>query len=128
MVVTALVIDDSAMMRRMIIRNLTDSGVIEFEFDEASDGVSGLEKAKTTLPDVVFVDWNMPRMTGIDFVKKFREAYGTRTPVVMITTEASMDRISQALAGGGVDAYVTKPFTVEDLQRELKPLLGRMVA
>ena len=67
-----LIIDDSAVMRKIIQRNIQQSGLLVDEFVEAGDGREGLEKATTNNIDLILCDWNMPNMTGIDFVKALR--------------------------------------------------------
>ncbi len=115
----ALVIDDSRAMRALLARILGELG---FEVSEAGNGREGLEHLQAHgVPDVVLVDWNMPEMSGFEFVQTVRrmpEYDGMR--LVMVTTETEMTRVVKAL-GAGLDAYVMKPFTrdavVEQLER-----------
>ena len=67
-----LIIDDSSVMRKIIQRNIQQSGLLVDEFVEAGDGREGLEKATSNNIDLILCDWNMPNMTGIDFVKALR--------------------------------------------------------
>lgn len=108
----ALVIDDSRAMRG-ILRSILQN--IGFRVAEAGDGKAALAKLREIgVPDVALVDWNMPEMTGIDFVKALRTdpRYDT-VRVVMVTTESETARVMMAL-DAGANEYVMKPFT-EDI-------------
>ena len=114
----ALIIDDSRAMRALLGRILSELG---FEIAEAGDGQQGLEALRTQgVPDVALVDWNMPQMSGIEFVqavRAIREYDAMR--LVMVTTETEMTRVVKAL-GAGLDAYVMKPFTKEAVVEQLE--------
>jgi two-component system chemotaxis response regulator CheY len=114
----ALIIDDSRAMRALLGRILSELG---FEVAEAGDGRQGLEALRTQgVPDVALVDWNMPQMSGIEFVeavRAIREYDAMR--LVMVTTETEMTRVVKAL-GAGLDAYVMKPFTKEAVVEQLE--------
>jgi two-component system, chemotaxis family, chemotaxis protein CheY len=120
----ALVIDDSGVMRKMVMKSLTESKLAEFEFIEAEDGQAALDKLKSSEIDIAFVDWNMPNMNGIDFVKEVRkqERFNGSDPIplVMVTSEKTMGKIQTALDEAGADAFISKPFTVEEIQFKLK--------
>lgn len=124
MIIKALVVDDSGIMRKMVMRSLTESKLVDFEFVEAEDGQIALEKIKSTDIDIAFVDWNMPNMSGIDFVKHVRshekKEGTTKTPLVMVTSEKSFAKTNEALDEAEADGFISKPFTVEDLQIKLK--------
>ncbi|MCL6628305.1 MAG: response regulator [Armatimonadetes bacterium] len=129
MKIRALVIDDSRVMRNMVKESLRKTELAEFEFDEAEDGNDGLKKFNPKSTDIIFVDWNMPNMTGIDFVRKVRSSHKQCTvPIVMVTSEKSMGKIEEALDKAGANAYITKPFTVEYMQRKLSPLFEEISA
>lgn len=120
----AMVIDDSRIMRTMVMKTLDKLGLIEFEFVEAEDGVDALEKFDPKEVDIVFADWNMPRMSGIDFVRKVRaNKKAVHIPIVMVTSEQTVGKMSEALGRAGATAYVCKPFTPADLQRKLSKIL-----
>jgi len=113
----ALIIDDSRAMRALLGRILAELG---FETGEASNGREGLEHLQAHgVPDLILVDWNMPEMTGIEFVEAARavRAYD-EAKIVMVTTETEMTRVVKAL-GTGLDAYVMKPFTKEAVVDQL---------
>jgi two-component system chemotaxis response regulator CheY len=115
---TALVIDDSRAMRALLARLLGELG---FTVAEAGNGREGLEHLRAHgVPDVALVDWNMPEMSGIEFVeavRAVRDYDGMR--LVMVTTETEMTRVVKALSAG-LDAYVMKPFTKEAVVEQLE--------
>ncbi|QDT06941.1 hypothetical protein K227x_53650 [Rubripirellula lacrimiformis] len=95
-----------------------------FETTEASDGIEALQRlAEMETPDIVLVDWNMPEMDGLEFIKSVRrQAEHRDLPMMMVTTECEMDRMALAFVAG-VNEYVMKPFTIEVIQSKLE-LLG----
>ena len=117
----ALVVDDSRTMRMVIGRILREIG---FEIAEAGNGLEGLERLKEIgSPDVALVDWNMPEMSGLEFVQAVRakpEYDGMK--VMMVTTESEMSQVALALESGA-NEYAMKPFTKEVLRDKLA-LLG----
>ena len=117
----ALVIDDSRAMRSIIAKILHTIG---FQTLEAENGQHGLERLTKDGPfDAAFVDWNMPVMNGLEFIREVRSVRRDRSlPIVMITTEAETDKMLQALAAGASE-YVMKPFNREILLGKLE-LLG----
>ena len=104
---TCLVVDDSRVIRKVARRILEE---LEFGVVEAGDGAEALEKCREQMPDAILLDWNMPIMNGLDFVKALRrEETGDRPIVVFCTTENDMAHITEALRAGA-DEYVMKPF------------------
>ncbi|GAN78375.1 response regulator [Acidisphaera rubrifaciens] len=103
---TCLVVDDSRVVRTIARRILEAQG---FAVTEAADGQQALDACRARLPDCVLLDWNMPVMTGIEFLKRLRAEFGERPPVVFCTTENDFDFIEQALAQGAQE-YIMKPF------------------
>ncbi len=125
MQINALVVDDSGIMRKMVMRTLVESRLAQFTFTEAVDGLDALEKFDPKKTAMMFVDWNMPNMSGIDFVRKIRATEKRRVPVVMITTEGTMGKVEEALDEAKVDSYIVKPFTAEVLKKKLEPLFAK---
>jgi len=125
MEICALVVDDSAIMRKLVMRSLRQSGLATFSFVEAADGQDALDKFDPGKVQICFVDWNMPKMTGVDFVRKLRETCKD-VPVVMVTTERTMGRIEEAMDDAGADSYIVKPFTPDVLRQKLEPLFAEM--
>lgn len=112
-----LVIDDSRVIRKVSRHILENLG---FEVDEAENGKDGLERCELAMPDAILLDWNMPVMSGIEFIAKLRSTPGGGTPkVVFCTTENDVAHIREAI-GAGADEYVMKPFDHETLQIKLQ--------
>jgi two-component system chemotaxis response regulator CheY len=111
-------------MRKMVMKSLTESKLADFEFVEAEDGKAGLDKLGAHEIHIAFVDWNMPNMTGVDFVREVRQLEKRNDtdaiPLVMVTSEKTMSKVEEALDQAGADGFISKPFTVEELQRKLK--------
>ena len=117
----ALVLDDSRAMRMILARILREVG---FDVTEAADGREGLALlAAGPLPDLALIDWNMPEMDGLAFVKEVRrhDDWAAMT-LMMVTTESEQGQIVRALAAGAHE-YVIKPFTSEAILDKLT-LLG----
>ncbi len=124
--INALVVDDSGVMRKMVMRNLTESRMARFTFTEAKDGADALEKFDPKHTDIVFLDWNMPNMSGIEVVRKLRATVKKHIPIVMITTEGTMGKVEEALDDAGADGYIVKPFTAEVVRKKLEPVLAKL--
>ena len=124
--INALVVDDSGIMRKLVMRNLTESRIARFTFTEAKDGLDGLEKLDPKHTDMIFLDWNMPNMNGLEFVQKVRATIKRHILIVMVTTEGTMGKVEEALDEAGADGYVVKPFTAEVLRKKLEPLLAKL--
>ena len=117
----ALVVDDSSTVRGILKSFLVELG---FEVTLAVDGRDALNRlSETGKTDLVLVDWNMPRMDGISFVRavRAREDYAG-LPLMMVTTNADLAQVSEALAAGA-DEYIMKPFTVDAIREKIE-LLG----
>ena len=107
---TCLVVDDSLVVRKAARRIIEGFG---FAVREAKDGQEALEACRTELPDGVLLDWNMPVMDGITFLRAARAEFGPDHPrIVLCTTEAELARILEALEAGAQE-YVMKPFDAE---------------
>jgi two-component system, chemotaxis family, chemotaxis protein CheY len=117
-----LVVDDFQTMRRIIRNYLRQLGFNNVE--EAEDGDVALEKLIETQFDFVITDWNMPKMTGIDLLKKIRTENNFKNiPVLIITAEAEKENVVQA-AQAGVNDYIVKPFTPEVLQSKIEKIFS----
>jgi two-component system, chemotaxis family, chemotaxis protein CheY len=110
-----LVVDDSTVMRRIIIRSLNAVGVTDIE--EAADGERAIQAFGESSFNLVLTDWNMPRTSGLDVVKAIR-ATGSEIPIIMVTTEAERARVQDAIAAGVTD-YLAKPFEADKLRQKL---------
>ncbi|MGF1463585.1 MAG: response regulator [Maricaulaceae bacterium] len=104
---TCLVVDDSRVIRKVARRILED---LAFECAEAADGQEALDTCRTDMPDAILLDWNMPVMNGIDFLRALRREQGGDQPVVVFcTTENDVSHIMEALSAGA-NEYIMKPF------------------
>ena len=110
---SCLIVDDSKVIR-MVARKILQE--LEFETEEAADGQLALDACKGKLPDVVLLDWNMPVMSGIEFLRELRKLPGGGTPVVVFcTTENDIEHIQEAIEAGA-NEYIMKPFDSEIIQ------------
>lgn len=117
----ALVVDDSAVMRQIIIKALAQMGVKQDDIVQAGDGSEAIDAAAKHSLDVILMDWNMPKTLGIDAVKAIR-ASGNKTPIIMVTTEGEKKSVVEAIQAGA-NQYLIKPFQVEDLVLKVNALL-----
>jgi two-component system chemotaxis response regulator CheY len=114
-----LVIDDSAVMRRIHRNTLTEHGIAEADILEAQDGEAALTLATEKTIDLFLVDWNMPRLDGFQLVKKLRAVPRyAHTPIIMITSEAAKYNVMEAI-NAGVTNYVVKPIKGDVLWQKL---------
>ena len=121
-----LIVDDSSTMRRIIINTLQKIGFRDVA--EAANGREGIDRLAAGDIEMIITDWNMPEMTGIDFIRTVRTQPATKNiPVLMVTTNAAKDDIVQALQAG-VNNYVIKPFTPETLREKIDAVLSREAA
>lgn len=118
-----LIVDDSATMRKIIMRSVRMSGLQFDSTDEAGNGVEALEKLNASPVDIILCDVNMPEMDGRELVKKVREMDSCQdTKIVMVSTESSQEFIDNLLAEGAND-YITKPFTPDKFREKLSPFV-----
>ncbi len=107
MATTCLVVDDSRVVRKVARRILESNG---FEVAEAADGQLALDACRVKLPDCVLLDWNMPVLDGLGFLKALRLEFGPDNPtVVFCTTENDIGHIEAAISNGAQE-YIMKPF------------------
>lgn len=118
----ALVVDDSAVMRRVFVGALRNVDITEV--DEAGNGQEALAAVASNTYDIILMDWNMPIMSGIDAVREMR-ARGVSTPIIMVTTEAEKSRIIDAIKAGAQN-YVIKPFEPSTIVGKIKDTLGKV--
>lgn len=119
-----MLVDDSRTMRNIQRNILSQLGFGQIE--EACDGQDALSKVSAFKPDLLLVDWNMPNMDGITFVKTIR-GKGMTTPVIMVTTESEKTRVVEAIKAG-VTNYIVKPFTPETLGARVQETMARQNA
>ncbi len=120
-----LLVDDSKTMRNIQKSVLSQLG--HNEVIEASDGVDALSKVHGFKPDLLLVDWNMPNMDGLTFVRTYRAKISKTTPIIMVTTEAEKARVIEAIKAG-VNNYVVKPFTPDLLSQRINETMAKVSA
>ena len=110
---TCLVVDDSRVIRKVARRILED---LRFTVIEAADGLEALTVCRKEMPTAILLDWTMPVMNGIDFLRQLRREPGGEVPVVVFcTTENDSEHISEAIKAGA-NEYIMKPFDGDILQ------------
>lgn len=116
----ALVVEDSSTIRMILSRFLQK---MNFEVSEATNGLLGLERLKEiSTPDVMLVDWNMPIMSGIEFIRAVRNLrIYDLVPLIMVTTNSEEEYLSVAL-DAGANEYIQKPCTFDALCEKLNQM------
>lgn len=108
-----MVVDDSRVIRKVARQILEE---LNFEIAEAGDGQDALDQCRARMPEAILLDWNMPIMNGIDFLKKLRAESGGDAPVVVFcTTENDLSHITAAIQAGA-NEYIMKPFDREIIE------------
>ncbi len=116
---SCLIVDDSRVIRK-VARQIFDS--LGFSCEEAEDGKQALEACQKKMPDFVLLDWNMPVMDGMEFLKTLRrDPTGASTMVVFCTTENDMRHIQEAISAGA-NEYIMKPFDADIVRSKLVQL------
>jgi len=115
-----LIVDDSVTMRKIISKSLSSAGYEDIV--EAGDGAEAMSKMAGV--NLVLLDWNMPVMDGLSFVKEARQSpvFG-KVPIIMVTTEGAQKEVLVALKEGVTD-YVVKPFRPEVLVQKVESVLN----
>ncbi|HPA45803.1 MAG TPA: response regulator [bacterium] len=116
-----LVADDSSSMRHILTRFLRGTGIQSL--DEVSDGREAVQKVMQGGIDVVFMDWNMPEMNGLEAVKAIREI-GEKVPIIMVTQKSDRENVIEALAAGA-NNFIAKPFSEEIFAKKLRETLKK---
>ncbi|BAI76129.1 two-component response regulator (plasmid) [Azospirillum sp. B510] len=110
---SCLVVDDSRVVRKVARKILEE---LSFTCSEAEDGKQAMEACAVQMPDAILLDWNMPVMTGIEFLRRLRKMSGGDQPkVVFCTTENDLAHIQEALSAGA-NEYIMKPFDSDIIQ------------
>ncbi|AYQ33307.1 response regulator [Runella sp. SP2] len=117
-----LVVDDYATMRRIVRNLLTQIGMTDVE--EASDGITALQRLRENKYGLVISDDNMEPMTGLQLLKEIRNDSKLKgTPFIMVTAESSTEKVIAAKQAG-VNNYIVKPFNAETLKQKMESVLG----
>ena len=118
----ALIVDDSKAMRMIVKRTLGQAGFDDLSITEASNGKEAIELINSTSVDIVFSDWNMPEMNGIELLQTLR-ADGNKITFGFITSEDNPET-RKAASDAGASFVINKPFTPESFKLVLEPVLG----
>ncbi len=114
---SCLIVDDSRVVRKVARRIAEDLG---FTCEEAEDGQKAYDYCQGSMPDAIILDWNMPVMSGIEFLEKLRMMEGGDAPIVVFcTTENDMAHIQRAIQAGA-NEYIMKPFDGEIIESKFK--------
>jgi two-component system chemotaxis response regulator CheY len=114
---SCLIVDDSRVVRKVARRILEE---LQFAIEEAGDGKIAMEACKRQMPDAILLDWNMPVMDGIEFLRELRKMNGGGAPIVVFcTTENDLRHIQEAVASGA-NEYIMKPFDTEIIQAKFQ--------
>lgn len=116
-----LVVDDSRTMRMLLQRAIRQAGYRGLDVGEAENARQAIEKLREASARLILSDWNMPEMSGLDFLKELRSAEN-RTPFGFVTSEASAEMRSLALSSGAA-FMLSKPFSPDDIQDAISPIL-----
>lgn len=119
-----LLVDYSRTMRNIQKSIIARLG--QHEVEEACDGQDALSKLVAFKPDLLLVDWNIPNMDGLTFVKQYRQRDKV-TPIIMVTAEAEKTRVIEAIKAG-VNNYVVKPFTPDVLSQRITETVSKAPA
>ena len=114
---SCLIVDDSRVIRMVARKILAELG---FKTPEAADGKLALDACLAEMPDAILLDWNMPVMSGIEFLRALRQTPGGDAPIVVFcTTENDLEHIQEAIVAGA-NEYIMKPFDAEILQAKFE--------
>jgi len=114
---SCLIVDDSRVVRKVARRILEE---LEFAIEEAADGQLAMAACQRQMPDAILLDWNMPVMNGIDFLRALRRMNGGTAPVVVFcTTENDLKHIEEAV-DAGANEYIMKPFDTYIIQAKFQ--------
>ena len=117
-----LAVDDSATMRRIIVNTLKRIGIEDvIEAEDGADAYANLETEEGI--NFIISDWNIPNMSGLEFVTKVQDGEYKKIPILMVTTRSIKEDIIEAMKAG-VNSYIVKPFTPQTLKEKMDQVLG----
>ena len=117
-----LLVDDSKTMRMIVQRAIRQAGYRGLSVGEAENGAQAMEQLRNAKPILILSDWNMPEMSGIELLRQVRAAQ-IDVPFGFITSETSKGIKDMALSSGA-NFLICKPFSPEQVQEALSPILG----
>ena len=104
---TCLIVDDSRVVRKVAARIVRD---LKFDVLEAGDGADAMRQCRQKMPDAILLDWNMPVMNGLDFLRALRREEGGKHPLVVFCS------IENEALSSGADEFIMKPFDADILE------------
>lgn len=111
-----LIVDDSPVIRKVASRIISDLGYVVVE---SEDGLDALEKAQNSMPDAILVDWDLPSMSGVEFIEEFRKLPGSKaTRIVFCTSEVIVSEMTRAKRAGA-NGFMLKPFNREIITHKI---------
>ena len=118
-----LVVDDFSAMRKVVIHTITQIGFKHFNISEANNGKKAIETLTKGQFDFIISDWNMPEMTGLQFLKAVRGSKGKykNIPFLMVTAETEKSMVNEAVKSG-VSNYIIKPFSASSVDVKIKKI------
>lgn len=124
----ALVIDDLKDMRIAVKEVLYDTNLADFDFTEVGNGSEAMDIFDPEKFDIIFVDWNMPKLNGLEFARHVRSLRSARhVAIVMITAEKTESKQIQAYEDARITCFITKPFTLEYIYDKLSPVIEGII-
>ena len=114
---SCLIVDDSRVVRKVARRILEE---LSFTIEEAEDGQLAMAACQRRMPDAILLDWNMPVMNGIEFLRALRLMQGGAAPVVVFCTTENDIRHIQEAVGAGANEYIMKPFDTDIIQAKFQ--------
>jgi len=111
-----LIVDDSTVMRKVLVEALVKLNIQDIR--EVPNGMEAVVALSRDEFDLILMDWNMPRMTGVEAVREIRSR-GFSMPIIMVTTEADKAKVLEALKAGA-NNYLIKPFTHETIGAKIR--------
>ncbi len=116
-----LIVDDSKAMRSVVIRAVRSAGYPDISFEEAGNGAEALAAVRASPPDLVLTDWNMPEMSGIEFLEALR-AEGSAVRIAFVTSEQNPNILDRAYRAGAL-FVLAKPFTPDVIHAALAKVM-----
>ncbi|MDR2480328.1 MAG: response regulator [Treponema sp.] len=118
---TVLVVDDSRIMRN-IVKNTFSQMNISSQFLDAGNGIEAMHHLRSQRVDIILLDWNMPELSGIDFLRHVRALPEyAKLPIIMVTSEAARYNVIEALKAGATD-YIVKPVNEKNFREKLSKI------
>ena len=118
-----LVIDDQSSIRKIMKNSLKELQFQTSNIDEADNAITALQKMTRKKFDIIFSDWNMPIMSGLDFLKVLKGIPGLKNIFfIMVTTRGNQENVMEAIESG-IDGYIIKPFTTAQIEKVLKKVV-----